>query len=83
MSARSFNSPEDAHDYLWLSQDLWMEDDVWYWISENPDARKSVLLECGREGCDNEETTPTEFQRCSGCVQVSGFMRFPPSLTLT
>ncbi|KAK1216291.1 hypothetical protein PQX77_021078 [Marasmius sp. AFHP31] len=68
---RTFNSPEDAHDYLWLSQNLWMDDDVWYWISENPDARKSVLLECGREGCQNEENRPTEFQRCSGCLQIS------------
>ncbi|KAL0063864.1 hypothetical protein AAF712_009217 [Marasmius tenuissimus] len=45
---RTFNSSEDAHDYLWLSQNLWMDDGVWYWISENPDARKSVLLDDAR-----------------------------------
>ncbi|KAG7097973.1 hypothetical protein E1B28_005283 [Marasmius oreades] len=68
---RGINGPESAHDYLWLSQDLWMEDDVWSWISENLDAKKSVLMECGSEACNKEESTPAQFHRCSGCRQIS------------
>ncbi|KAL0058460.1 hypothetical protein AAF712_014864 [Marasmius tenuissimus] len=68
---RGINSPPCAQDYLWLSQELWMEDDVWKWISENPDAKRSVLMECGSQSCTKEETTAAQFQRCSGCKQVS------------
>lgn len=67
---RSMNGPEEAHDYLWLTQDLWMNPDVWRWANENQDVRKVVLKGCGREGCSSMEETVTQFKRCSACQLV-------------
>ncbi len=39
MNPRGWNGPEDAHDYLWMVQDLWMNDDVWNWANEHPEAK--------------------------------------------
>lgn len=66
-SPRSLNGPEDAHDYLWLSQDLWMVPEVWNWANSDPGAKESVLKTCSREGCGKRETKATEFKLCSGC----------------
>ncbi|KAF8829961.1 hypothetical protein HHX47_DHR2000211 [Lentinula edodes] len=57
-SARSYNSPEDAHDYLWLSQDLWLEEDVWNWVHANSDAQQAVRKDCSRPGCRRGEQSP-------------------------
>jgi hypothetical protein len=71
MDARPFNGMEDAHDYLWLTQDLWMEDDVWAWANNSGDVKATILKICSRPECSMKETGATQFQRCSGCHQVS------------
>ncbi|RDB23903.1 hypothetical protein Hypma_009261 [Hypsizygus marmoreus] len=70
MDPRSLNGPEEAHDYLWLTQDLWMEPDVWKWANENPDARDAVLKVCSRDACPVRETKVAQFKRCSSCHLV-------------
>ncbi|KAF4611704.1 hypothetical protein D9613_004045 [Agrocybe pediades] len=65
------NGPEDAQDYLWLSQDLWMETSVWDWANNNPDVKCVVLKNCSRPTCDEKETYVTEFKRCAACHLVS------------
>ncbi|KAJ3505760.1 hypothetical protein NMY22_g17468 [Coprinellus aureogranulatus] len=73
MLPRGPNSPEEAHDYLWLSQDLWMEDDVWNWADNNPDAKQVILKNCSNEvqGCRTREGEVAQFKRCSACRLVS------------
>ncbi|KAF5326031.1 hypothetical protein D9611_000729 [Ephemerocybe angulata] len=68
---RTINGPEDAHDYLWLSQDLWMEDSVWEWANNNPDAKQVILKNCSRPGCRVREADIAQFKRCSACHLVS------------
>ncbi|KAK0451220.1 uncharacterized protein EV420DRAFT_1561559, partial [Desarmillaria tabescens] len=70
-SARGWNGPEVAHDYLWLVQDLWMKDDVWNWANEHPDAKEATFKKCGKPSCGLKETRAAEFQRCSSCHLVS------------
>ncbi|KZT72635.1 hypothetical protein DAEQUDRAFT_804751 [Daedalea quercina L-15889] len=57
---RSLNGTEEAHDYCWLTQNLW----------EEPD-RRHVLKFCSREACGRREQRVAEFKRCSACKQVS------------
>ncbi|KAF5326334.1 hypothetical protein D9611_000725 [Ephemerocybe angulata] len=40
---RGMNGPEDAIDYLWLTQDLWMENSVWNWVNGNQDAKQATV----------------------------------------
>ncbi|KIK69139.1 hypothetical protein GYMLUDRAFT_35209 [Collybiopsis luxurians FD-317 M1] len=72
---RTWNSPADAHDYLWLAQDLWMGREVWDWVNitskNDPDVTKTVQKGCARPGCDNLEKKAGEFQLCSGCQTIS------------
>ncbi|KIM42077.1 hypothetical protein M413DRAFT_143938 [Hebeloma cylindrosporum] len=69
--ARAANGPEDAQDYLWLTQDLWMKDDVWNWANNNVDAKNTVLKVCSRESCGAKEKEVAEYKRCSACHLVS------------
>ncbi|KAF9221491.1 hypothetical protein BS17DRAFT_796994 [Gyrodon lividus] len=46
MSARAFNGPEDAQDYLFLTQDVWMEIDVWEWADGIQEAKKILFKTC-------------------------------------
>ncbi|KAF8153851.1 hypothetical protein B0H34DRAFT_719357 [Crassisporium funariophilum] len=71
MEARSINGPEEAQDYLWLTQDLWMEDAVWNWADNNPDVKNAVLKFCSRERCGVRETRVAEYKRCAACHLVS------------
>lgn len=67
---RAPNGPEEAHDYLWLTQDLWMEPAVWNWANESPDVMKAVLKVCSRTECTVGETKVAQFKRCSACHKV-------------
>lgn len=71
MNPRQMNGPEDAHDYLWLTQDLWMEPDVWSWADGNEDIKTSIHRCCGRDGCSKTESKPGEFRRCASCMSIS------------
>ncbi|TFK93915.1 hypothetical protein K466DRAFT_49524 [Polyporus arcularius HHB13444] len=62
--ARVQNGREDAHDYRWRAQDLWMASDVWTWASRNQDVRDAVLKTCYNEGCTSREAAPLEFKHC-------------------
>ncbi|KAJ7455452.1 hypothetical protein FB451DRAFT_1564897 [Mycena latifolia] len=64
------NGPDDAHDYLWTTQDLWMAPDVWNWVNEDSAVRALILKSCGRPECAARETEATQFKRCSGCQLV-------------
>lgn len=79
--ARTRNGPEDAQDYLWLTQDLWMKDDVWNWANNNVDAKNVVLKVCSRESCGAKETQVAEYKRCSACHRVCCFMFYYPSIS--
>ena len=68
---RSFNGPEDAQDYLWLTQDLWMEKDIWNWANDNPDVKDAVLKVCSRPECNTREVRVAEYKQCAGCHLVS------------
>ncbi|KAJ6620500.1 hypothetical protein B0H10DRAFT_2021817 [Mycena sp. CBHHK59/15] len=70
MNPRGFNGPEEAHDYLWIAQDLWEEPDVWSWIQEDSTVSEEVLKGCSRPECSAEETKATQFKRCAACRQV-------------
>ncbi|OSC99218.1 hypothetical protein PYCCODRAFT_1470472 [Trametes coccinea BRFM310] len=69
-SPRAFNGSEMAHDYLWLTQDLWMAADVWEWANSDTEVKSYVLKKCSREGCNNRELRAAEFKRCAGCREV-------------
>ncbi|KAJ3555145.1 hypothetical protein NM688_g2741 [Phlebia brevispora] len=69
-AARELNSTEDAHDYLWLAQDAWMEEDVWKWANDQQDAKACVMKPCSRDGCDAVEQKVAQFKRCGACHQV-------------
>ena len=47
---RQPNGMEDAHDYLWAAQDLWMKDEIWNWVNEQPEIKAVVLKAEGLEG---------------------------------
>ncbi|KAJ2921410.1 hypothetical protein H1R20_g15682, partial [Candolleomyces eurysporus] len=64
---RSMNGPEEAHDYLWISQDLWETEDAWNWANTNPDARATLLKTCSRGGCGVKEASIAQFKRCAAC----------------
>ncbi|KAF6749847.1 hypothetical protein DFP72DRAFT_911891 [Ephemerocybe angulata] len=65
------NGTGNAHDYLWLTQDLWMEEVVWNWANNNPDAKQIILKSCSRPGCRVREADAAQFKRCAGCRLVS------------
>lgn len=65
------NGPEEAQDYLWLTQDLWMEEDVWAWANNNFDAKDKVLKTCSLGTCSKREVRVAEYKRCSACHLVS------------
>ena len=70
MDPRQHNGPEDAQDYLWLAQDLWMEPSVWEWANNNQDVKDALLQTCNKEGCSNREIKVAEFKRCAACHKV-------------
>ncbi|GBE79251.1 hypothetical protein SCP_0204480 [Sparassis crispa] len=70
MDARTFNGPEQAHDYLWLTQDLWMEPCVWAWADGDAEAKACVLRKCSRPDCGRLEERVAEFKRCGGCKEA-------------
>ena len=67
MNPRQLNGAEDAQDYLWLTQDLWTQPDVWDWADSDPDTKKNIQRICCREGCEQVESKVGEFKRCSAC----------------
>ncbi|KAF7341828.1 hypothetical protein MSAN_02038000 [Mycena sanguinolenta] len=69
VGAGDFNGPNEAHDYLWVAQDLWMAPDVWDWVNEDP-AGAAILKSCSRPECDVKEAEATQFKRCAACRAV-------------
>ncbi|KAG2359636.1 hypothetical protein BDR07DRAFT_1336519 [Suillus spraguei] len=67
---RGFNSPEEAQDYLWLTQNLWMDPVVWEWANNDMDAKKALLKSCSNVNCDAVEQNVTQFKRCAACKEV-------------
>ncbi|KAJ7880001.1 hypothetical protein B0H14DRAFT_2500435 [Mycena olivaceomarginata] len=66
----SMNGPDEAYEYLWTAQDLWMAPDVWNWVNEDSAVRALILKSCGRPECAAQETEATQFKRCSGCQLI-------------
>jgi hypothetical protein len=64
------NGPEDAQDYLWLTQDLWMEPDVWNWADQDAEIKASVRRLCCSDSCGKVETKVGEYKRCAACKTV-------------
>ncbi|KAJ6536892.1 hypothetical protein B0H19DRAFT_1270587 [Mycena capillaripes] len=71
LNARGINSPEEAHDYRWLTQDLWTETPVWNWITSDAAVNAELLKICSHPDCTAQETKATQFKRCAGCRQVT------------
>ncbi|KAH9938435.1 uncharacterized protein B0H18DRAFT_967157 [Fomitopsis serialis] len=67
---RTPNGPEQAHDYLWLTQNLWEKPDVWAW-ADGDEAKAYVRKTCSRAGCEQREERSVQFKRCSACKRVS------------
>jgi len=67
---RQKNGPEDAQDYLWLTQDLWMEPTVWSWANDNPDIKAALLRKCSRSECHEKEKRIKEFKHCGACQEA-------------
>ncbi|KAG1749288.1 hypothetical protein EDB19DRAFT_1681840 [Suillus lakei] len=65
---RGFNSPEEAQDYLWLTQNLWMDPVVWEWANNDMDAKKALLKSCSNVNCNVVEQSVTQFKRLC-CMQ--------------
>ncbi|KAL4065599.1 hypothetical protein V8B97DRAFT_1919737 [Scleroderma yunnanense] len=70
MMPRTHNGAEDAQDYLFLTQDVWMKDDVWAWANGTPEAKNNVLKPCANGECGAIETKVAQFKRCGACKQV-------------
>ncbi|KAG6334760.1 hypothetical protein ID866_4326 [Astraeus odoratus] len=68
---RTLNGSEDAQDYLFLTQDVWMADDVWTWANSTAEAKNSVLKPCANSECGAVETKVAQFKRCAACKQVA------------
>ncbi|KAF9052450.1 hypothetical protein BDZ89DRAFT_428557 [Hymenopellis radicata] len=64
---KSVNGPQEAREYLYWAQDLWMKSSVWEWVNSRPDIKKYVLKNCCRPGCDAVETNAAQYQRCASC----------------
>lgn len=47
---------EEAHDYCWLTQNLWEAQDVWAW-ADGDEAKRTILKPCSRQGCAQREGT--------------------------
>ena len=60
----------EAHDYLWLAQDEWMEPEVWAWANSQNDVKKLLLRPCARKNCGNREVSPLQFKECPACDQT-------------
>ncbi|KAJ7452748.1 hypothetical protein B0H11DRAFT_283446 [Mycena galericulata] len=71
MHARGVNSPEEAHDYRWLTQDLWTETRAWNWITSDATINRELLRICSHPDCSAQETKTTQFKRCGRCRQGS------------
>lgn len=64
------NRPEDAQDYLWLTQDLWMEFDIWNWANQDAEIKATVQRMCCSDSCGKVETKVAEYKRCAACKTV-------------
>jgi len=56
-------------DYLFFTQKLWMEPDVYAWI-DVPDVRTRLYRTCSNTACNRLETRVNEYRRCKGCWEV-------------
>ncbi|CAA7262664.1 unnamed protein product [Cyclocybe aegerita] len=67
---RTPNGPEDAQDYLYLTQNFWMEKGIRKWADSCQDAKRLVLKSCSREACTEKEKDVAQFKRCAACHLV-------------
>ncbi|KAJ3510354.1 hypothetical protein NLJ89_g4723 [Agrocybe chaxingu] len=67
---RARNGPEDAQDYLYLTQNIWMEKDVWKWADSCEDAKELILKNCCRPACAEKEKRVAQYKRCAACHLV-------------
>lgn len=56
------NGPEEAHDYLWLTQDLWMSSHVWNWVNNYGGCKE--VVRCG-QACQKEDWPAHKKSMCS------------------
>jgi hypothetical protein len=71
---RQCNGPEDAQDYLWWTQDLWMRSDVWEWANKDKEVKDALLKTCQGSKCVRKEVNLNEFKKCAACKKVQQFM---------
>ncbi|KAJ7203297.1 hypothetical protein GGX14DRAFT_535918 [Mycena pura] len=70
MDARAINGPEAAHDYRFLTQDLWTAPQAWAWITGDETVNNELLKICSRPECPALESQATQFKRCAACHQA-------------
>ncbi|KAJ7100232.1 hypothetical protein B0H15DRAFT_944572 [Mycena belliarum] len=56
-TARLLNGIEDARDHLFLTQELWSQEDVWNWTSADPVVWDRVHRDCDRASTSREAQT--------------------------
>ncbi|KAI6127148.1 hypothetical protein F5141DRAFT_1186344 [Pisolithus sp. B1] len=61
MLPRTSNGPEDAQDYLFLTQD---------WANASQEAKNNVIKACSNGACGAIETKVAQFKRCAACKKV-------------
>ncbi|CAA7262682.1 unnamed protein product [Cyclocybe aegerita] len=67
---RAHNGPEDAQDYPYLTQNIWMENDVWKWADSCEDTKELILKNCSRPACVEKEKPVAQYKRCAACHLV-------------
>ncbi|KAF7314692.1 MYND-type domain-containing protein [Mycena kentingensis (nom. inval.)] len=68
---RTPNGNEDAHDYRWLTHELWTTPEVLAWVRKCVGSIPAVLKKCGNAACNKREAVVLEFKQCAGCHQLS------------
>ncbi|KAJ7471942.1 hypothetical protein FB451DRAFT_311491 [Mycena latifolia] len=67
---RLVNGTEETRDHLWLAQELWMQEDVWNWASNDAFVRERVHRGCDDPTCRKKEDRIGQWQKCSGCTSA-------------
>lgn len=54
-----------------ITQELWMQPDVWEWADQDPGTKSTVRRLCSRDACQKVETEVAQFKRCAACKTVT------------
>lgn len=55
---------------MFVTQDVWIKDDVWEWANASHEAGSNVIKVCSNSACGAAETQAAQFKRCAACKKV-------------